>query len=200
MNRHPLQCACGSLKGHVSLSFAVNHAMCYCKDCQAFMHALDRADVLDDRGGTDIVQTTPQALQFSQGIGNLDCLRLTPNGLLRWYTRCCNTPIGNTSPNHKLSFVGLIHASLQGSGQAPLTESFGPVRMRGFTRSARGEPKPRATFSVMSIARLWSTVMSARLSGSYRQTPFFTADGHCMVTPRVLSAGERERVMAQIGA
>lgn len=41
-----------------------------------------------------------------QAAENLACLRLTDKGLLRWYSTCCQTPIGNTSANWKISFVG----------------------------------------------------------------------------------------------
>jgi hypothetical protein len=40
-------------------------------------------------------------------------------GLLRWYAACCKTPIGNTLPNFRASFVGLIHSCLQNAG-API--------------------------------------------------------------------------------
>jgi len=33
--------------------------VCYCKDCQAFARFLERADVLDPAGGTDIFQMPP---------------------------------------------------------------------------------------------------------------------------------------------
>ena len=35
--------------------------VCYCDDCQAFLHYLGRADLLDALGGTDIVQMAPAA-------------------------------------------------------------------------------------------------------------------------------------------
>jgi hypothetical protein len=52
----PLRCRCGRVRGiagDVSPSSGFRF-VCYCGDCQAFAHFLDRADVLDAAGGTDI--------------------------------------------------------------------------------------------------------------------------------------------------
>ena len=75
-------------------------------------------EVLDAAGGTDIVQTLPKYVEFTDGIDALACMRLTENGLLRWYAECCRTPIANTMANFKLSFVGLIHSGLTTTGQS----------------------------------------------------------------------------------
>jgi hypothetical protein len=117
---HPLQCRCGTVKGYVSDPQTVNRAVCYCRDCQAFAHFLGRAaDILDAQGGTDVIQTLSARVIFSEGREVLACMRLSRNGLMRWYTTCCNTPIGNTLPNFRFSFVGLIHSCLE-SGDVPL--------------------------------------------------------------------------------
>ncbi len=101
---------CGSVIGTLSRTEKVNRCVCYCADCQAFAHALKRPDeILDEAGGTDIVQVTQNDISFMIGIENLACMRLTENGLLRWYAACCNTPIGNTSSNFKIAVIGLVH-------------------------------------------------------------------------------------------
>jgi len=38
----------------------VNRVVCYCDDCQAFLHHLARKDLFDAYGGPDIVQIAPQ--------------------------------------------------------------------------------------------------------------------------------------------
>ena len=56
-----LQCRCGHVRGTAS-EFAPSSGfrlVCYCKDCQGFARFLDRADVLDAAGGTDILQMPP---------------------------------------------------------------------------------------------------------------------------------------------
>ena len=93
---HPLQCTCGTLKGYVSHPERVNRAVCYCTDCQAFAHFLGLAHViLDAKGGTDVIQTVPANVTFTEGQHVLACMRLSPKGLLRWYARCWS---GSPSP------------------------------------------------------------------------------------------------------
>src|SRR5690554_6746798 len=100
---HPIRCSCGAVKGTLRRPGAAGHAICYCNDCQAFARFLGKSvEVLDAQGGTEIIQIQPGQLNFSRGTEQLACMRLTDKGLLRWYTRCCNTPLGNTSPNRKL--------------------------------------------------------------------------------------------------
>ena len=94
---HSLRCTCGKLRGHVSEPEKGIHLMCYCKDCQAFANFLGKgAELLDAQGGSDIVAVHPRSVHFTEGQGELACMSLSPNGLLRWYARCCNTPIANT--------------------------------------------------------------------------------------------------------
>lgn len=189
----PIQCTCGKLKG--SLSKKINRCVCYCDDCQAFAHFLQRdREILDEAGGTDIIQTTPNNVTFSEGIENLACMRLTPNGLLRWYTTCCNTPIGNTSSNFKTSFVGLVHNCLD-SQQVSLDEAFGPILMRVCTKYAKGEPKPKSSGVPTRMLRIITSILIARLDGSYRDTPFFIVEsGVPIVPPKVLTSQELEAI------
>jgi hypothetical protein len=196
---HPLQCRCGTVKGYVSHSARVNRCVCYCSDCQAFAHFLGQPnEILDAQGGTDVIQTRPANVAVTQGQGALACMRLTERGLLRWYAACCNTPIGNTLANHRVSFVGLVHSCLEGPG-ASLDDSFGPVRARVNTKSAKGEVRSSSIGMTSVILRFIAMVARARIDGSYKRTPFFSADtGAPIVTPKVLSRGERERLMSAV--
>lgn len=193
---HPLQCRCGTLKGIVSNPRNAHRVVCYCKDCQGFAHFLGRAaDVLDERGASDVIQVVPKNITFTKGIDALACLQLRPNGLLRWYASCCNTPIGNMLPNRKFSFVGLVGTCLEG-GDKSLEESFGPVRAWIYTESAKGEPKPRASGFGATVRFFIVTTLKARFNGDYRHNPFFHTDtGQPVSTPRVLSDEEHARVM-----
>ena len=112
------------LKGTVSTTDVINRCVCYCTDCQAFAQFLQRpTDILDSLGGTDHANAS-QDISFTEGTDNLACMRLTDTGLLRWYASCCHTPIGNTPPNFKLSFIGLIHTCLE-AGDGSLESAFG---------------------------------------------------------------------------
>jgi len=114
--QHPLRCRCGTVSGWVKEPRSANRVVCYCKDCQAFAYFLGQENqILDERGGSDVIQILPKNLSFTQGIEALKCMRLTEKGLLRWYASCCNTPIGNTLANYKISFIGLVHSCLENS-------------------------------------------------------------------------------------
>jgi hypothetical protein len=196
---HPLRCRCGKLKGYVSQPERVNRALCYCRDCQAFAHFLGRADdILDSQGGTDVIQTLPARVTFTQGQETLACMRLSKNGLIRWYTACCNTPIGNTLPNFRMSFIGLIHSCLESTGGA-LDRSFGPARMRVNTKSAKGEVKSNSGRATWGILRVLAMVARARIDGSYKRTALFSVDtGAPIVTPKVLNRSERDDLMKAV--
>jgi hypothetical protein len=196
---HPIQCRCGTLKGQVSPAQGANRCVCYCRDCQAFAHFLGRADeILDASGGTDVIQTRAANVVFTEGKQALACMRLTPNGLLRWYSTCCNTPVGNTLANSKVSFVGLVHNCLEGTGPT-LGDSFGPVQAYVNTRSAKGGAKSSPLALVAVILRFIAMVAGARMDGSYKRSPFFAVDtGAPIVAPKVLSPGERERLMSAV--
>jgi hypothetical protein len=81
--------------------------ICYCDDCQAFLHQLDRADLLDAQGGSDIVQIAPASLTFVAGRGRIVGLRLSPTGVYRWYASCCRMPLGNML-GPAIPFVGVL--------------------------------------------------------------------------------------------
>ena len=193
---HPLRCRCGTVRGYVSHPEKVSRGVCYCKDCQAFAHFLGKTDdILDELGGTDVVATLPKYISFTQGFNTLACMSLTDHGMLRWYASCCNTPIGNTPRDFKTSHVGLIHTCLRDPSKT-LEGSFGPVRMRVNTKHAKGKPKSLPISTVTSILRFLSSLIRARLDGSYKYTPFFTADrGTPIVPPKVLTSSELERIM-----
>jgi hypothetical protein len=138
-------------------------------------------------GGTSIIQTLPKHLDFLTGTEHLACIRLTENGLLRWYAACCNTPIGNTSPNFKLHFIALIHNCLS-LDRVSLDDAFGTIRMHVSTQSAIGEHKPKSIGLLAGALRVMGMVIRSRLDGSYKQNPFFIpGTGDPIVTPQVLN-------------
>jgi hypothetical protein len=198
---HPLRCQCGTIQGILADPRNANRCVCYCRDCQAFAHFLGRPEaVLDERGGSEIMQVPPRNLTFTQGEEALACMRLTEKGLFRWYAGCCNTPIGNTLHTPKLSFIGLVHNCLENREQS-LDASFGPIRARVNTKGARGEPKPEVVGMGPAVWWFISRVLTARLNGNYKRNPLFQPDtGRPIVVPRVLSAGEHEGVMNAVRA
>ena len=106
-----LKCRCGEVSGSATdvTPSSGTRVVCCCSDCQAFAVYLGaQSDTLDDFGGTEIFQLTQSQFVIDQGMDKLRSMRLTKKGLLRWYTGCCNTPIGNTI-TAKMPLVGVIH-------------------------------------------------------------------------------------------
>jgi hypothetical protein len=188
--QHPLQCRCGTIKGWVSDPQSANRVVCYCRDCQAFARFLGQeSETLDAQGGSDVVQTLPKNVTFTQGTDALACMRLTETGMVRWYAGCCRTPIGNTLENYKISFVGLLHNCLE-TPEHSLQSSFGAVRTYANPRGAIGDPKPKASGMGATIGWFVKTILKARLNGDYKRTPFFK-EGKPIANPRVISSAER---------
>ena len=191
-----LRCSCGKVKGVVETIEAYNRCICYCNDCQAFAHFLNKAgEVLDAQGGTALLQTIPATIRFSEGKEEIRCMSLRKGGLLRWYAKCCNTPIGNTPNNFKFSFVGLIQTCLEPQDGNTLDEMFGPIQMKVNTQSAKGEPKPSSSSILRIMFKFTPILLWARLNGNYKRTPFFSSEGNPLALPKVLDEIEREKLL-----
>jgi hypothetical protein len=190
----PLRCRCGAVRGVArdALPSKINHCFCYCDDCQAFAHYLGRADdVLDAHGGTEITQMSPANVAFTGGADKIAAVRLTEKGLMRWYASCCNTPIGNTMASGGVPFIGVVHTFVDAPPAA-----LGPVRGRGFAKSAKGGrdavPKDGLPDLVM-LGRVFLKLLKWRLRGDHKRSPFFdAASGKPLVEPHVLDEAERE--------
>lgn len=194
-----LRCWCGSIEGTVTNAASASQLVCYCEYCQAYAHLLGRPQrLLDDNGGTRLLQTLPANVTFTSSLETLVCLRLTGKGMLRWYARCCGTPIGNTLANPKLSAIRLVHACLD-SGGAPLEQIFGPILARRHTIDAIGKPRPKSAGRSHMTRWLMRTMLNARLNGDYRRSPFFNPDtGAPVAQPRQIRPYELDGVMAPV--
>src|SRR5215831_301120 len=189
-----LSCRCGEVRGLVtSVSpHTVNRVVCYCDDCQAFLHHLGRAELLDAQGGTDIIQIAPASLSFVQGEERIVGLRLGPKGLYRWYASCCRTPVGNTvSP--AIPFVGIVAQAFESEMQKP-DEVFGPPIAAIYGRYAIGHaPQASAGIAPRLIVRSVAMVLGWRIRGRTWPHPFFVRDPPQTKYPvTTLSPQERE--------
>jgi hypothetical protein len=176
-----------------------NRVVCYCDDCQAFLHHLGRADLLDAHGGTDIIQIAPASLQFIGGEPRIVGLRLTPRGLYRWYASCCGTPLGNmVSP--AIPFVGIVAQAFASDGRKP-DDVFGPPIGAIYGRNAvDGAPGAAAGLSARLVARALPMVLGWRLRGRAWPHPFFQRSPRAPRFPvATLSRSEREALRRLCG-
>ena len=196
-----LRCRCGEVFGVVSNPSpkSANRVTCYCDDCQAFLHQLGRADLLDAHGGTDIVQVAPSSLSFLQGQDKIAGVRLTPKGLFRWYATCCNTPVGNTL-TPQVPFVGIVASAFDG-GADRADEAFGKSVGAILGKYAVGEaPKGSTGLNLSMIARAIGKVLGWRLRGKAWPHPFFRREtGEPIYPLTVLTQQQRDALRPLCG-
>ena len=193
---HPIQCKCGSLRGQLESSGVHNRLICYCTDCRAFARFLGKAtDVLDGQGGTEIIQVAQPRLHFIQGEDCLSAVRLSANGMIRWYTTCCGTPIGNTMGNPKASFIGLIHTCLD---RSQMDKDFGTHIAVLNTDTALGKSKPKQRGLLGVLARFIWILITNLIGGRYRKSPLFNTSGLPRVDPKILSLEELAKFKSSV--
>ena len=196
-----LRCRCGEVEGRVTNASpeTVNRIVCYCDDCQAFLHHLGRTDLLDAHGGTDIVQVAPATLSFHKGDDRIVGVRLSPKGLYRWYASCCKTPLGNTvTPG--IPFVGIVAQGFQGDGHGP-DEFFGAPVARILGKYAVGEPPAGSTSMQPSLFfRVARFLLSWKFGGKVWPHPFFDRKTGAPSRPvTVLSSEDRAALRPRCG-
>ena len=191
----PLRCDCGAVAGEITVSpGAGNHCVCFCDDCQAFAAALGREDVLDAWGGTDIYQTAPARLRITQGQDLLRALRLNPKGLMRWYTACCKTPVGNMMSTPRSPFIGVISRFIALDAEAR-DAAVGPVTSHVMGRFAKGGCPPHAHPKVplSAMPGMAKVLLRTLFTGGHSPSPFIV-DGAWRVEPEVLSPEARAKL------
>jgi hypothetical protein len=196
-----LSCSCGEVRGLVTSVSpnTVNRVVCYCDDCQAFLHHLGRAELLDAQGGTDIIQIAPASLSFVQGEERIVGLRLGPKGLYRWYASCCRTPVGNTV-GPAIPFVGVVAQAFESETQKP-DNLFGRPIGRIYGKYAVGSaPEGSTRLSPWLMARAIRMVLGWRMRGRTWPHPFFEWTPPAPKFPvTTLSPAEREALRPLCG-
>jgi hypothetical protein len=188
----PFRCRCGAVQGTVSLQNA-SYGCCYCDDCRAFVRALGRDDLLDEAGGSKVVQVPPAAVRLQQGQQHIACMRLSDTGMFRFHASCCQSPLGNVMAKPRLPFVGLARSAVV------VDDAALPPLMRIQGRFAIG-PVPAGTAQTVTLGQVLRTLRflaKSALSGGGRPHPFFSADNAPIATPHVLSAAERDALRAR---
>lgn len=190
-----LRCRCGHVRGvakEVSPDAGFRF-VCYCRDCQAFARFLERPDVLETAGGTDIFQMPTGRVRLTGGTDAVRCLHFSSK-VFRWYTDCCRTPIGNTA-GPRFPVVGLIHSFMsQEADDRSRDELLGAPLCRIYERSAVGPLPPNAPAppSLSLFALRASRLLGWWSRGLGRPTPFFDSDTNAPLSvPRIIAPSER---------
>jgi hypothetical protein len=191
-----LRCQCGHVRG-VARDVAPSTGfrfVCYCADCQAFARSLQRPDVLDAAGGTDIFHIAAGRVTLTAGTDALRCVRFSDK-VLRWYAQCCRTPIANTAASPRFPVVALIHCFMDHDASGPSRDAaLGPPLCRIYERSATGplpaDAPPPPSLSL--FARRGAKLLGWWWRGLGRPHPFFdAATGAPVAAPRAVTPQER---------
>lgn len=184
-----LACNCGEVAGALTIvkgdSF---HVKCLCCDCQNFAAQLGQEDkILDKHGGTALFQTYPAYMTITKGAENVVCLRLTPKGLLRHYTSCCHTPIGNMMAGPKTPFIGIPVAFMRFETDEEKDNRLGPVLMKAFAKYAKnGKPDgAHDRFPLSFLPKILGFMAKGFLQQKYAPSPYFK-DGKPVTEPKIL--------------
>lgn len=173
-----IQCSCGSFHAELPV-FPRNspgRLVCYCDDCQQYLEKLGRAELLDDYGGTEVIPVYPGEFVIVQGREHLRCNRLRRNGLSRWSTTCCNSPIVNTKAG--FPWAGILHSAYT-AADADMPRKLGAVRSRIMGRYAKGSPPFRISprIGIGDMAVVLPFVVKGLILRKHRPSPFYGEDG-----------------------
>jgi hypothetical protein len=197
-----LSCRCGAVHGVVAdvASNSVNRIVCYCFDCQAFVHQLRRSDLLDAHGGSDIVQVAPGRVRIDRGAENVCALRLSDKGMFRFYASCCNTPLGN-SAGTKVPFLGIAQQAFATGALGGADAVFGAPRFLVYGKHAVGTPPEGSTkLNPMLFVRVLGAMLGWALRGVSGPNPYFESrTGESKYPVLTLSSAERESLRPLCG-
>jgi hypothetical protein len=195
----PLRCRCGPVRG-IARAVAPSAGfrfVCYCTDCQAFARFLDRPDVLDSAGGTDIFQMPAGRVKLTAGTDAVRCVTFSSK-VWRWYAECCRTPLANTAASARFPIVALIHSFMDCEAVGRSRDALlGPPVCRIYESSATGPLPPNAPPppSVGTFARRTSKILGWWARGLGRPHPFFDARTNAPLSaPHMITPTGRARL------
>lgn len=198
-----LGCRCGEIHGWAkgATPTGVNRSVCYCDDCQAFLHYLGRADLLDEHGGTDVVQVPPNMVSFDRGLERIVGMRLSDRGMYRWYASCCKTPLGNTI-TPAIPFIGMPLEVFRGAPDiSRIDEIFGKPRGYVMGKFAVGDaPRGSKAFPLGLIVHALVMVLGWKFKGKAWPHPYFDKATRAPKYPvTVLQRSERDALRPKCG-
>ena len=177
-------CDCNTLRGTLDAlgPSAGTRVECFCHDCRAAEVYAGQPDPIP--GAVQLYQTSPFRVRIEAGADQLAPFAFSDKGPLRWQARCCGATMFLTARSPKLSFTSFRTDRLEDP------EALGPVVARAFVRKPNGkrghEGLPRFLFGFARRA------LGARISGRWKDTPFFDANGNPVAEVHIVSKAERD--------
>lgn len=174
-------CKCGELRGEIIdvTPAAYTNIVCHCADCRSAYTHLGLAD--PEKVG--ILQTTQDRIKITQGGEYLRLFRLSDKGALRWYAKCCDTPLFYTPLKARAVHVGV------NTDRLDKPESLGKVMATSFVPSRNGKRSHSGVGRMMT--RMVTRIAAKNLNGDWRNSPFFDDEGAPAATANVLTREQR---------
>lgn len=170
----PFSCACGSITGMLITAGpgVGDHVVCHCTDCQAFAKRLGAANrILDRNAGTALYQSRCAKMRIVTGRDQLSCLHLTNKPTLRWYARCCDTPMFNTYRNGRIPYITTLVANCDSDQRERILGS--PIGHL-FTNEATGDVRHLIPLSMAKLMRRFFRRMIVDIfAGDRRRSELF---------------------------
>jgi len=176
-NRVELECLCGAVKGQIEVvpkSFF--HVKCLCCDCQNFSSYLSNQDnILDEHGGTELLQTYPNCMVITEGKNNIAGIKFGEKGIYRWHTTCCNMPLANTMNSSKMPFIGVSVKLMKFANEQEKIKILGPITLKAFGKYSIGEmPKgAHAKFPISFMPKIIAFMLKGMIGRKNTPSPFF---------------------------
>lgn len=173
-------CQCESFEGSLQVyqKHKGFHVYSYCCDCQGFNKTLNSThNKLNQNGGTELYQTRPGFYTIHKGINEVRAIKHTKKGLMRWYTACCKTQIGNTMARVKIPFIGIPVSLFKLDCSAD--NVFDPIEMRALAKYARPDKTPGShdTFPLTYRPKIIGFMLKGMIKGWAMPHPFYNPDG-----------------------
>lgn len=119
----PFSCRCGAVRGAIEKAIPRegDFVVCHCTDCQTFANRFDAADrIFGADAGSLLYQSRCARIRIERGIDELRSLHLTEGPTLRWYAKCCDTPLFNSFKNGKLPYITTLIGNCDAEARARL--------------------------------------------------------------------------------
>jgi hypothetical protein len=182
-------CSCGQIKGTLrgAAPSTGTHLECFCTDCRAAEVYAGQPDI----PSVTLFQTSADKFDVEQGHDKLAVFSFGEKNLLRWHAACCGSIMFNTLRNPKTGFASI---------RVPLLadqNAIGKVTTKAFIKTASGKSKHHgmARFVYGLLARM----AAVRLSGRWKQTPFFdTASLKPVREVQIVSKEDRAKITASL--
>lgn len=183
--RIPISCTCGKLRGHLTdvTPSSGLHLRCCCKDCRAAQVHFGQTDPGTD--GVPFYLVAPDQIHFDQGQDNLAALSLSEGALLRWYAKCCNAPLFNTTRKPWVFFTSVSVERLDE------TDFLGPEVAKAFARRPDGKVVQEGAMRMLGY--VLRNVLAGQMGGRVKHNPFFEPGTKTpIVTPTFLTSEQRQ--------